>query len=409
MVGVKNDLDALACLPSEDREHLLARLTEDLDPDRRFERLGVGCACSLGNDRNVGLHRRGVRVDLDYRHLVTGFIRVFVERDDSWLVGLDELNESWYARSLPLEPSRLQAIGRDEDQRSFHATSSSVRTPPRNHRVSSVPDADVADLLAAYDTQVRARLPERLPRGAHAERDGPLLRFLGLGQGGFIAYRDVGMLASADLDELIARQIRVFAGRGEPFEWKLHAHDRPADLEQRLRAAGFVPESEETVVIATVAGVAGEPRPPEGVSLREVTDRGEFDRVAAMEDAIWQEERGWLAESLEAERAVDPDALAVVIAEAEDAVVCAGWVRFEQGTEFATLWGGATLPAWRGRGIYRSIVAYRANLAAQRGFRYLEVDAGDNSLPILERLGFVPVTTTTPFVWSPDTGESEGR
>jgi len=75
-------------------------------------------------------------------------------------------------------------------------------------------------------------------------------------------------------------------------------------------------------------------------------------------------------------------------------------VRFVRGTEFATLWGGATLPAWRGRGIYRATVAYRASLAARRGFRYVQVDASDASRPILERLGFVAVTTTTPFVWS---------
>jgi GNAT superfamily N-acetyltransferase len=76
-------------------------------------------------------------------------------------------------------------------------------------------------------------------------------------------------------------------------------------------------------------------------------------------------------------------------------------VRFERGTDFATLWGGATLPAWRRRGIYRATVAYRASLAAERGFRFLQVDASSNSRPILERLGFTAVTTTTPYVWSP--------
>jgi hypothetical protein len=29
------------------------------------------------------------------------------------------------------------------------------------------------------------------------------------------------------------------------------------------------------------------------------------------------------------------------------------------------------------------------------------VDASDASRPILERLGFIAVTTTTPWVWSP--------
>jgi len=51
----------------------------------------------------------------------------------------------------------------------------------------------------------------------------------------------------------------------------------------------------------------------------------------------------------------------------------APWVRFQRGTEFATFWGGATLKA-------------------------------SDSRPILERLGFGPVTTTTPYVWSPSLG-----
>ena len=158
-------------------------------------------------------------------------------------------------------------------------------------------------------------------------------------------------------------------------------------------------------MIASGDDVAGRAMLPEGVSLREVTDRKDLDRIAAFEENAWGdgEERGWLAESLEAERTADPPGLRIVVAEAGGVIVCAGWVRFEHGTDFATLWGGSTLPAWRGRGIYRAIVAYRASLAAQRGFRLLEVDASSASRAILERLGFRAVTTTTPYVWSPPT------
>jgi hypothetical protein len=264
-----------------------------------------------------------------------------------------------------------------------------------------VPDA--AELLAAYDAQLRTHVSDRLPRGVRVERDGPLLRFLGFGDRGLVVYRDLGGLENADLDDLIARQVRVFAERGERFEWKLHGHDRPTDVPQRLRAAGFVPEEEETVVIAPVTEMAGRPRLPEGVSLRDATSRRDFDRIAALEQTIWGDDHRWLAESLEAERNADPDALAIVVAEAAGAIVCAGWVRFGRGTDFATLWGGATLTAWRGRGIYRATVAYRANLAAQRGFRFIEVDASSDSRPILERLSFTAVTTTTPYVWLPPT------
>jgi GNAT superfamily N-acetyltransferase len=263
---------------------------------------------------------------------------------------------------------------------------------------------DPAELLAAYDT-VRAHVPDRLPAGASVERDGPVLRFLGFVGRGFVLYSDLGGLEGAALDELIARQIHAFAERDGAFEWKLAGHDRPADLPERLRAAGFVPEEQETVVIASTAEIAATPVLPEGVTLREVTSRADLERIAAMEDAVWGGgSHGWLATSLDAERTADPEGLTIVLAEAGDEVVCAAWVRFERGTDFATLWGGATLPAWRRRGIYRATVAYRASLAAERGFRYLEVDASDDSRPILERLGFTAVTTTTPYVWSPPSG-----
>ena len=269
-------------------------------------------------------------------------------------------------------------------------------------RLGNVSRIDVAELLALYDEQLRGRLPDRLPTGVRVERDGPLLRFHGLRFGGFIEYRDLDGLEGPALDELITRQVSVFAEAGEQFEWKLHAHDLPADLPDRLRAAGFVPEDTETVVIAPVAAVAGEPRVPEGVALREVSSRVDLERIAALHGAVWQREDLVLADFLEAEREVDPDALVIVAAEAGDTIVSAAWVRFAPDTDFATFWGGATLEAWRGRGIYRALVAYRARLAERRGYRYLEVDALDDSRPILQRLGFVAVTTTTPYIWKPD-------
>ena len=104
---------------------------------------------------------------------------------------------------------------------------------------------------------------------------------------------------------------------------------------------------------------------------------------------------------LAARLALDPRSLSVYVAEAGGEVVAAAWVRFRTGSSFATLHGGSTLPAWRGRGIYRALVAERARLAVERGYRHLLVDASDASRPILERLGFVAITTTTPFIWTP--------
>src|SRR5437763_715351 len=74
------------------------------------------------------------------------------------------------------------------------------------------------------------------------------------------------------------------------------------------------------------------------------------------------------------------------------------WWPGEDGVEFAGLFGGVTLPEYRGRGLYRATVAKRAELACERGYRWLYVDALPTSRPILERNGFVAITTTTPFV-----------
>jgi ribosomal protein S18 acetylase RimI-like enzyme len=94
--------------------------------------------------------------------------------------------------------------------------------------------------------------------------------------------------------------------------------------------------------------------------------------------------------------------MSVHLAVADDGtVVSAAWVRFHVGTDFASLWGGSTLPEYQRRGIYKALVARRAAEADERGFRYLQVDASDDSRPILERLGLRTLTSTTPYHWHP--------
>jgi GNAT superfamily N-acetyltransferase len=272
-----------------------------------------------------------------------------------------------------------------------------------------VTDLDPLALRAAYDAQLRARVPDPVPDGATVERDGPLIRITGLDRGGFLTYRDLGGLDGPALDELIRRQRDHFAALGQEVEWKLHGHDEPADLGDRLRAAGFQPEPQETVVIGPVAALAETmPVPPAGIRLREVSGRVDLERIARMEERVWGDSRDWLVEGLGRELAADPQGLTVVVAEAGDGdpmdseVVTAGWVRYVTRTGFATLWGGSTLPEWRRRGIYKALVTHRARLAASRGYVYLQVDASDDSRPILQRMGFVAVTTTTPYVFDPN-------
>ena len=256
-------------------------------------------------------------------------------------------------------------------------------------------------LLSLYDAQLRAHVPARLPPDAVVERDGPLTRTLGFGPQGWVEYSDLGDPTVEELDRLIHAQIARFAELAQPFEWKFHTHDRPPFLAEQLAAAGLVAGELETVVIAETGTLATDGAAPAGVEIREVTARADLERISAMETAVWRSDESWHADWLGKERSADPDGISIFVAEADGVVVSAGWVRFPDGTDFATLWGGATLPEWRGRGIYKALVFRRARLAAERGRGYLEVDASHDSRPILERLGFRAVTQTRPYIWSP--------
>ncbi len=261
--------------------------------------------------------------------------------------------------------------------------------------------ATVDALLTVYDQQMRGLEP-RPPAGVRYERDGPLLRGVGGHRGYISGPRDLGV-TGAELDRLIARQRDYFAGRGEAVGWQTRAHDEPADLPARLRAAGFVPGEERTVLVGLTAELATAPILPGGAALRWVTADDDMHRIAALQSTVWGQDWDWLGENLIARIAAAPQGIAVLAAEADGGVVSAGWLAFFQpgADSFARLLGGSTLPRWRGRGIYRALVAARAQRAAARSVTYLHADASDDSAPILRRLGFRAVTTTTAYVWTP--------
>ena len=211
---------------------------------------------------------------------------------------------------------------------------------------------------------------------------------------------DLEALSIHELDALVRRLRDFFSERGESVEWKTYGHDR-ADLPERLKLAGFKPEDTETVVVGNAADLAGAVELPDGVSIRETTNLDDFRRIADMESAVWARDWSWLADDLASRCASAPDEMTVLVAEAAGEVVSAAWLVGMPGTEFSGLWGGSTVESWRGRGIYRALVARRAEIALGRGKKYLVVDASDDSTPILQRLGFRKITTTTPWVWSP--------
>jgi hypothetical protein len=262
---------------------------------------------------------------------------------------------------------------------------------------------DIRKLRAAFDDQVRRNTSVLMPGVAEISAAGGVLRQMAIrGQGrSGIVWSD---LDEHSADEAIAAQVDFFRRRGEAFDWELLGYDEPADLGERLIRAGFVPDEEEVLLFAETARVAGEMPPPDGIRLVEVRDAAGVEAATSTQEdlAPGSERRARHVNRLLAALADERAPSALVLALAGDQPVCSATIAFGPGTEFAGLYSAATRAGWRGRGMYRAIVAYRARLAADRGLPHLRVETTAMSRPILRRLGFEPVTTTTPYVWIPD-------
>ncbi len=250
-------------------------------------------------------------------------------------------------------------------------------------------------VLEAFDLEVR-REPHAAKAGYAVEREPHVLRVFGDGWAG-VAWSELDRTTA---DAVIAEQVERFAGRRGGWEWKHYSYDQPADLPERLLAAGFVGEPEESVVAAELAVMELDLAAPEGIELLEVRDEAAALALAELQLHVFGDEGPERPEAFLERIAREPAPVAAVVALADGQAVAGGRVEFNLGTRFAGLWGGCTHPRWRSRGIYRALVAHRARLARERGFRYVHVDASAESLPILLRLGFVELAKTTPFTFT---------
>lgn len=269
-----------------------------------------------------------------------------------------------------------------------------------------------AEILARFDAERADPAPNP---GVRYERVGSIIRAVGTWNAVVFSW-----LTADTADAVIAEQVAFFrglaveagpgagdtgaagtvAGEARVIEWKVYGHDLPADLGPRLAAAGFEPDEPETLVVFDLGAElyeepgAGGAAYPQGIEIRRVNDdAGLADFLAAGATAFGRdigEQMRRIGRELTA-RLADP-VLALYVAYADGRPVASARAEFSPGRSFAGLWGGGTISDYRGRGIYRALVRARAEDARRRGYRYLRVDARETSRPILERLGFIPLT-----------------
>jgi len=213
---------------------------------------------------------------------------------------------------------------------------------------------------------------------------------------GFVIY---STLDADSVDDAIREQVAHFEGIGQDFEWKVYDHDQPPDLKERLAAVGFEIEEPEALLVLDLDETPPGLFTPMAADIHRVVDPARIADVRTVEEAVWQKDFSDLVERLARDLRDDPDQIGVYVAYIDEQPVSAAWIYFHAGSQFASLWGGSTLPAYRKRGLYRSLIAVRGQEARARGVRFLTVDASPMSQPILARHGFQLLTYSTPCVW----------
>jgi len=206
-------------------------------------------------------------------------------------------------------------------------------------------------------------------------------------------------LTEATADAAIEAQLARFTARGQEVEWKVHGHDGPADLAQRLADRGFQPDPPETLLALDLASDVAPPSPVEGLVIRQVRDTACLDDFVAATSAGFEADRSGARE--EFSQRLDDPTTALFVAYLEGQPVAAARMELPPGRPFAGLYSGSVAPAFRGQGLYRALVDVRLKAARAAGHEFAMVEALPTSRPILERLGFVPLTTVQGWIWRP--------
>lgn len=263
-----------------------------------------------------------------------------------------------------------------------------------------MPDLDPAALLAAYDDQLRG--VAEIPSSEHTAHHGPLVWGRFAAGRGFVTYHDLGGAHGDALRDLVAATLEHY--RADPdvrrVEWKTRGHDDAPGLHELLLEHGFVADEPESVMVGRTQDLVADVALPDGVTIRQIDDPDDVRRMCTMADLAFEDDSPGMADALLSRLGSGRDDLELWVAEADGEIVCCGRLEPVADSDFAGLWGGATLVGWRSRGIYRALTSARARSALRRGKTLVNSDSTEHSRPILERAGLIKITTTTPYEWT---------
>ncbi len=188
-------------------------------------------------------------------------------------------------------------------------------------------------------------------------------------------------ISEGDFDRVVDAVFAAYAGA--PFGWVVGPLSQPQDLGQRLLARGLVLAEE---MLGMVLDDLATPIPEnDNVVIRRLTPEEVPDYADGLARAYGM---GITGDAIKVVALGSRGDLFIVQPQGSDEVI--GFSRMAYVTDDVVLLGGSAVSeAWRGRGIYKTLVAARLRLARQAGAKKALVQAvEDTSAPICRLMGF---------------------
>jgi N-acetylglutamate synthase-like GNAT family acetyltransferase len=194
-----------------------------------------------------------------------------------------------------------------------------------------------------------------------------------------------------EADEVIREARAIVAARGLPVNWILDPQTQPADFADHLARHGIGLDGEAAVMVLPIDADLVSPQ-VEGLQVHDALVDPEAFRKA---DDINSEAFGSVVRSRESQERRRKNQLSagnrrLLLATVDgEPAGSAGLTLYPPAG--AIINGGAVLSGFRGRGVYRALIAARLAMAREAGVAGLAVWGGSMSAPILAGLGFVTV------------------
>jgi GNAT superfamily N-acetyltransferase len=185
------------------------------------------------------------------------------------------------------------------------------------------------------------------------------------------------------------------------FTWNVSSYDTPSDLAQRLENQGFVLAGEQAIMALTDLNTLDiQTNPDLKVVPLDSTNDEQIEATLQVISSAFQRTQEQIDKRRpgffeDAKSGSQQNYLAYL----DGRLVGQGRIDLSGST--AHLSGAATLPDYRGRGVYSTLLLHRLKVGREFGHQIATIDAQPMSKPIVARHGFKEYTTSYIYAWMP--------